>query len=50
MAVEYVPSRMTVLEENMEWLTRPRLMQKERGFFIVNREVEGFYADPYKTP
>jgi len=44
-AVEYVPSRMTILEGNMDWLANTPFSSKERGFFIADQEVRGVPAD-----
>ena len=36
-----VPSRISMLEGNMDWPLMPRLMKKGEGFFIADKEFSG---------
>jgi hypothetical protein len=45
-----IPSRIHMLEGNMNRLTDPVTL-KGAGFFIADYKIaEDFYTDPYKTP
>jgi hypothetical protein len=37
MAADRVPSRITILEENMDWLTNTPFLSKRAGFFADKR-------------
>jgi hypothetical protein len=41
MAVEYIPLRITVLEENMDWLIKPRFSKRVRGFYFDDEQKVG---------
>jgi hypothetical protein len=40
-AVNRVPSRITVLEGNMDWLVNTPFLSKRAGFFIIGKKKGG---------